>query len=79
MNGKFTRKAILVSDGPKNKALSSIKYPSGVSRGSVLLAFTFASLNDIDICACKIGNTYLHANYREKVWTTAGIEFGNEI
>jgi hypothetical protein len=38
-----------------------------------------AALNDIDILACDIGNAYLNASPREKVYTTAGPEFGHEL
>jgi hypothetical protein len=37
-----------------------------------------AALND-DILACDIGNAYLNASPREKVYTTAGPEFGHEL
>ena len=78
MDGKFTRKARLVADGHKTKAPSSITYSSVVSRDSVRLALLIASLNDLDISACDIGNTYLNAECREKLWTVAGSEFGSE-
>jgi hypothetical protein len=38
-----------------------------------------AALNDVPILATDIGNAYLNANPREKVYTTAGPEFGNEL
>ena len=36
-----------------------------------------AALNDLDILACDIGNAYLNAECREKVYTTCGPEFGS--
>jgi hypothetical protein len=38
-----------------------------------------AALNDIDKLACDIGNAYLNASPREKVYTTASHEFGTEL
>lgn len=78
LDGKFTRKARLVADGHKTNVLSSITYSSVVSRESVRLALLIASLNDLDISCCDIGNAYLNADCREKLWTVAGSEFGSE-
>lgn len=78
MDGKFTRKAQLVADGHKTEVPSSITYSSVVSRDSVRIAFMLASLNNLDISACDIGNAYLNADCREKLWTIAGPEFGSD-
>lgn len=78
MDGKFTRKARLVADGHKTDAPSSITYSSVVSRDSVRICLMAASLNGLDVFACDIGNAYLNANCREKLWTIAGAEFGSE-
>ena len=78
MDGKFTRKARLVADGHTTDAPSSITYSSVVSRESVRLALLLASLNNLDIAACGIGNAYLNAECREKLWTMAGPEFGSD-
>ena len=69
MDGKFTRKARLVADGHTTEPPSSITYSSVVSRESVMTAFLLESLNELDILACDIGNEYLNAKYREKLWT----------
>ena len=69
MDGKFTRKAILVADVHTTALTSSITYSSVVSRESVRIAFLLESLNDLDIFACDIGNAYLYAKCREKTWT----------
>jgi hypothetical protein len=58
---------------------ATIKYSSVVLRDSVCIAFLLAALNDIYILACDIGNAYLNASPREKVYTTAGPEFGQEF
>jgi len=77
MVGKFTRKARLVADGHKTHPPSSITYSSVVSRGSVCIALTLASLNSLEVAACDIGNAYLNANCLEKLWTVAGPESGS--
>ena len=47
MDGKFTRKARLVTDGHNTHVPSSISYSSVVSRESVRLALLIASLHDL--------------------------------
>lgn len=78
MDGKFTRKARLVADGHMTDVPSSMTYSSVVSRDSVRIGLTMASLNGLKVFACDIGNAYLNAECREKLWTVAGPEFGSE-
>jgi len=78
MDGKFTRKARLVADRHKTRPPSSITYSSVVLRDSVRIALTIASLNSLEVSACDIGNAYLNAQCREKLWTVAGPEFGSD-
>ena len=78
MDGDFTRKARLVAGGHMTDTPSSITYSSVVSRESVRIAFLIAALNDLDIFAADIGNAYLNAPCREKIWTLAGPEFGSD-
>ena len=78
MDGAFARKARLVADGHKTKAPASVTYSSVVSRDSVRIALTIASLNSLHVYACDRGNAYLNAACREKLWTVAGLEFGSE-
>ena len=59
-------------------APSSITYSSVVSRDSVRLAFLIAELNGLDIMTCDIGNAYLNAPCREKVWFLGGGETGED-
>ena len=73
MDGQFLRKARYVAGGHTNDPPSSITYSSVVSRDSVRIAFTLASLNDVEIRAADIGNTYLNAKCREKIWEVAGM------
>ena len=49
-----------------------------VSRDSDRIAFMFAALNDLDVLAADVGNAYLNADCREKIWTIAGPEFGSK-
>ena len=69
MCGKFTRKARLVADGHTTARPSSITYLIVVSRESVRISFLIVSLNDLDIFAYDVGNAYLNAKCREKIWT----------
>ena len=77
MDGKFTRKARFVADGSRTEAPASMTYSSVVSRESVRIAFLIAALNDLEVCAADVGNAYLNAPSREKLWTAAGHEFGS--
>jgi hypothetical protein len=72
----FTRKARFVAGGHKTDPPASLTYSSVVSRDSVRIAFLIAALNDLDILAADIGNAYINANVREKVYFIAGDEFG---
>ena len=74
----FTRKARFVAGGHLTKPPSSITYSTVVTRDSVRIAFMIAALNDLDILAADIGNAYLNAPCREKVYFFAGTEFGTE-
>ena len=78
MDGLFTRKARFVAGGHTTNTPSSITYSSVVSRDSVRIAFTLAALNGLKIKAADIGNAYLNAKCREKIWTVAGTEFGSD-
>ncbi|KAI2506538.1 Reverse transcriptase (RNA-dependent DNA polymerase) [Fragilaria crotonensis] len=73
----LTRKARFVAGGHMTEPPASITYSSVVSRDSVRIAFMLAALNDLDVLACDIGNAYLNAPCREKVWFVAGPEFGS--
>jgi hypothetical protein len=73
----LTRKARFVAGGHTTDPPASITYSSVVSRESVRIAFLVAALNDIDITMADVGNAYLNADCREKIWTVAGTEFGS--
>lgn len=73
----FTRKARFVAGGHMTETPASLTYSSVVSRESVRIAFLLAALNDLDVLAADIGNAYLNADCREKIYFTAGPEFGS--
>ena len=73
----FKRKARLVAGGHLTDPPASITYASVVSRESVRIAFMLAALNELDVKAADVGNAYLNADCREKVWITCGPEFGH--
>ena len=74
----FTRKARLCHDGHKVPATDTSAYAGVVSRESVRIAFTYAALNDLDVCASDILNAYLQAPASERYYTICGPEFGSE-
>lgn len=74
----LSRKARFVAGGHTTKAPVSITYSSVVSWDSVRLAFLIAELNNLKIFSCDVGNTYLHAPCREKIWFQAGRECGED-
>jgi hypothetical protein len=79
MKMDFTRKARYVAGGHMTDPPPTLTYSSVVSRDSVRIAFMLAALNDVQLLAADIGNAYLNAPTREKVYTTAGLEFGAEL
>ncbi len=62
----FSRKAQWVKDGHKTPDLEDSKYAGVVSRESVRIALTYASLNGIQVLAADILNAYLQAPTSEK-------------
>jgi len=72
----LTRKARFVAGGHWTDPDPNLSYSTVVTRESVRIAFLIAALNEIEIKSIDIGNAYLNAPAREKVYTTAGPEFG---
>ena len=70
----FTRKAWFVANGSGMETPASMTYSSVMFRDSVRLAFPIAALNDLDIKACDIGNAYLNAPCRKKIWVRGVFE-----
>lgn len=74
----LTRKARYVAGGHLTEAPTSMTYASVVSRESVRILFTIAALNGLDVKMCDIGNAYLNAETRERVYFVAGSEWGQQ-
>ena len=74
----LVRKARLVAGGHTTDMPASVTYSSVVSRDRVRIAFLIAALNDLDIMSADIGNAYLNAPNKKKIWTVAGHEFGTD-
>jgi hypothetical protein len=74
----FRWKARLVAGGHRTKAPANITYASMVSRETVCLVLTIASLNDLEIKVGDVLNAYITAPVKEKVWTVLGPEFGHD-
>jgi hypothetical protein len=74
----FTRKARWVLDGHLTPNPVGSTYAGVVSRESVRIAFTYAALNNVDVCAADIQNAYLQAPSSQKDYIICGPEFGIE-
>jgi hypothetical protein len=72
----LTRKARLVAGGHQTEVPKESVYSSVVSRDSVRIALTIASLNNLEVLAADVQNAYLNAPTKEKCYTIAGPEFG---
>ena len=68
----------LVAGGHQTDPPKESTYASVVSRDSIRIAFTLAELNDLDVLSDDVQGTYLNALIKERVYTTAGLEFGAE-
>jgi hypothetical protein len=74
----FRRKARYCADGHKTETPASVTYSTVVSRDSVRIILTIAALNDLEVLGADVQNAFLTAPNKEKVWLTAGTEFGAE-
>ena len=72
------RKARWVKDGHRTPEPTWSTYAGVVSRESVRIAFTYAALNNLQVCAADIQNAYLQAPSSEKHYVVCGPEFGLE-
>jgi hypothetical protein len=72
----FTRKARFVAGGHMTDPPPFLTYSTVVSRDSVRIGFLLTALNNLDLVSIDIGNAYLQAKTKEKVYTIAGPEFG---
>ena len=64
-----------VKDGHRIPEPKQSTFSGVVSRDSVRIALTCASLKDLPICACDIQNAYFHAPSSEKHCVVCGPEF----
>ena len=53
-------------------------YAGVVSRKSVRIALTHATLNNLKLCVCDVGDAYLQAPIRGKYYTKLNPKFGTE-
>eukprot|EP00957_Ditylum_brightwellii_P165490 12599481-Ditylum_brightwellii.AAC.1 len=74
----FTLKARWVLDGYKTPNANISTYAGVVLHESVHIAFTYAALNKLDVCATNIQNAYLQAPSLRKDYIICGPEFGLE-
>ena len=72
----FTWKSIFVDNGSKTEVPVYLTYSIVVSRDIVRLAFLIAALNYLDLMACDIGNEYINAPCKEKIWFNLGSKCG---
>ena len=68
----FTRKARFVMDGHLCPDPIDSNFAGVVSRDSVRIVFTYAALNELDICAADIKSAYLQAPTSEKHFIRCG-------
>ena len=73
----LTRKDIYVGGGHQTQVSPSLSYSSVVLQDSVRIMFLVAALNNIEVKMCDIGNVYLNVETRERLWFTAGQEWGS--
>ena len=71
----MTRKARHVAGGHLTDVPANMTYSSVVSRDTVRIGFLVAALNDLDILAGDIQNTFLHAPTKEKTFFYEGDEW----
>jgi hypothetical protein len=74
----LVRKARYVAGGHTTETPKSLTYASVVTRESVRIGFLIAAFNDLEIMSADIGNAYLNADCREKIYFVAGPEFGTK-
>ena len=68
----------MLADSHTTGPPSSITYPSVLYRDNFRIEFILASLKNLYIFVCDIGNAYLNAKLGKKLWTGSGTQFGNE-
>ena len=74
----FTRKAKWVKDGHQTLDPKQFNYAGVVTQDSIRIALTYASLNDLEVTAADVQNTYLQALSLEKHYVICNDDFGIE-
>ena len=74
----FRQKARFVVGGHMTNITATIMYDSVVSRETIGIALTIATLNDLEVKLGDILNVYVQALVTEKMWTMLGPEFGKD-
>jgi hypothetical protein len=64
----FRRRAHMVAGGNMTGAPTTMTYANVVSRKTVPIALTSATLNALEVKAADILNAYISAPIKEKVW-----------
>ena len=72
------RKARLVAGGNLTSNPVDDIYSGVVGISNVRLLFLLAAINKLEVKAADVGNAYLYASNREKVYIIAGPEFGED-
>ena len=72
----FTWKARWFKNGHLTPNLEESKYTGLVYHESIRIALTYAALNQSQVIAAYIGNTYLQAPTSEKHYIICGLNFG---
>ena len=67
-----------MAGGHLTQAPATITYARVVSRETMSLALTFASLNDLEVKVGNVLNAYITAPVMEKVWIILGPKFGHD-
>jgi len=71
------RKARLVADGNHTTGTKDEVYSGVIGLSTIRLGFQLAAMNDLLVCAADVGTAFLYGYTKEKVYVTAGAEFGN--
>jgi len=74
----WSYKARFVAGGHTTEVPTSLTFSSVVGKDSVRICLLLANLNGLKVLMADIGNAYLNAPCREKIFFIAGPEFGKD-
>ena len=74
MKMDLTQKAKFLANGSKTESPFALTYSNAVSRYILQLALLITAKNDLDGMTCDIGNIYLNAPCKDKIWFKTGEE-----